>query len=60
MMWVWIFLGIAFAGLVMTVFFVIWLAHKAGDLFSEFKMIGGHVSDFLETLGTLRPRAEQE
>ncbi len=52
-MWVWVFLGIAFAGLVMLVFYAVWLAHKASDLFSEVEMLGTRAEELGEIVGQL-------
>lgn len=40
MVWVLVFGGIALAGLVMLIGYLVWLAHKAADLFSEIEMLG--------------------
>ncbi|GAA2102641.1 hypothetical protein GCM10009841_19270 [Microlunatus panaciterrae] len=50
MMWVFIFCGIALAGLVMVICYAVWLAHKASDLFSEVTVLaerGGQLADLL-------------
>lgn len=39
-MWVWIFGGIALAGLIMLICYGVWLAHKLSDLWSEVEMLG--------------------
>lgn len=38
--WIILFLAIAFAGLVLTICCLIWLAHKASDLAFELRRIG--------------------
>jgi hypothetical protein len=46
--WVFIFGGIALAGLVMLVAYAIWLAHKASDVFSELRVVarrGGQLAE---------------
>ena len=40
MIWVYVFGGIAVAGLIMVVAYAIWLAHKASDVFAELKVLG--------------------
>ncbi len=40
MVWVFVFGGIALAGLIMLVCYGVWLAHKASDLYSEIEMLG--------------------
>jgi hypothetical protein len=45
MVWVFVFGGIALAGLIMLVCYVVWLAHKAADLFSEIEMLGTRANE---------------
>ena len=40
MVWVLVFVGIAVFGVVWLIAWVVWLAHKASDVFSEVKMLG--------------------
>ncbi|MDR1833084.1 MAG: hypothetical protein LBQ92_00275 [Propionibacteriaceae bacterium] len=53
MVWVWVFLGIFLAMLVMLVCFTVWLAHKAADVFSELEMLGQRGSELAELLGKI-------
>ncbi|MDR3069733.1 MAG: hypothetical protein LBU38_01820 [Propionibacteriaceae bacterium] len=53
MIWVWVFLGIALAGLVMLVSFAVWLAHKAADIFSELQMLGDRAAEMAELVSKL-------
>ncbi|MGC3956044.1 MAG: hypothetical protein QM804_17670 [Propionicimonas sp.] len=53
MVWVLVFGGIALAGLITLVSYLVWLAHKAADLFSEIEMLGtraGELAALLEQL----------
>ncbi len=45
MVWVFVFGGIALAGLIMLVCYGVWLAHKASDLYSELEMLGTRASE---------------
>lgn len=57
---VWIFLGIAVAGLVMVVCYGIWLWHKASDLASEVLMLGKRGDELADLLGQIKfPELEQ-
>jgi hypothetical protein len=38
--WVYVFGGIAVAGLIMLVAYAVWLAHKASDVFAELRVLG--------------------
>ncbi|GAB3925194.1 hypothetical protein GCM10011575_05110 [Microlunatus endophyticus] len=40
MIWVYVFGGIAVAGLIMLVAYAVWLAHKASDVFAELRVLG--------------------
>lgn len=54
MLWVWVFVGIAVAGLVMVVCYVVWLAHKTADLLSEVAVLAdraGQLGDLLGQIG---------
>ncbi len=61
MVWVFVFGGIALAGVVMLVCYGVWLAHKAADVLSEVSVVGdrlGQLADLLaqiETPGLPRP-----
>jgi hypothetical protein len=39
MVWVIVFVGVALAGVVMLISYAVWLAHKAGDVWSEVDML---------------------
>ena len=39
MVWVFVFVGIALAGLVMLIAYAVWLAHKAADVMSEVRVL---------------------
>lgn len=45
MIWVWVFLGIALVGLLVTIAYGVWLWHKVSDLFSEIEMLGKRGSE---------------
>jgi hypothetical protein len=48
--WVFIFAGIALAGLVMVVSYAVWLIHKAADVMSEVRVLldrGGQLTDLI-------------
>ncbi len=51
MVWVFVFGGIALAGLVMLISYAVWLAHKAADLFSELEMLGTRAEELAELVG---------
>ena len=53
MMWVWIFGGIALAGLITVASYAVWLAHKASDLFSELQMLGTRAQELAELVEQL-------
>lgn len=46
--WVFVFGGIAVAGLIMLIAYAIWLAHKASDVFAEVKVLGKRADEFLQ------------
>ena len=48
MIWVYVFGGIAVAGLIMLVAYGIWLAHKASDVFAELKVLGQRTGKLAE------------
>ncbi|MGO1384011.1 MAG: hypothetical protein ACTHWA_00925 [Arachnia sp.] len=54
MIWVYIFGGIALAGLVSVVSYAVWLAHKASDLFSEVRMLGQRAEEAGELLNRIQ------
>lgn len=50
MVWVFVFGGIALAGVVMVICYGVWLAHKAADVLSEVAVLGertGQLADLL-------------
>lgn len=51
MVWVWVFLGIAVAGLGMLVGYAGWLAHLTADLLSEVAVLGRRAGELLDLLG---------
>lgn len=46
--WVYLFGGIAVAGLILVVACVIWLAHKATDVFAELQVLGQRVGRLVQ------------
>jgi len=54
MMWVMIFGGIAVAGLIMVISYVIWLAHKASDVMSEVVVLGDRAGQLMELVSQVR------
>jgi hypothetical protein len=48
MIWVVIFAGIAVAGLIMLVCYVIWLAHKSSDVMSEVQVLGDRAGQLMD------------
>lgn len=53
MIWVWVFLAIALAGLITAVAYAVWLWHKAADLFSEVAELGKRTEELLALLGQI-------
>lgn len=51
MIWVWVFLGIAVAGLAMLVGYAVWLAHLTANVLSELAVLGGRAGEFADLLG---------
>ena len=50
MIWVFIFAGIALAGLVMVVSYAVWLIHRAADVMGEVRVLldrGGQLTDLI-------------
>jgi hypothetical protein len=63
MLWVFVFGGIAVAGLVMLVCYGVWLAHKSADVMSELHQLGERASDLAGLLAQVElplPRAPGE
>ena len=54
MMWVMIFGGIAVAGLIMVISYVIWLAHKASDVMSEVVVLCDRAGQLMELLSQVQ------
>ncbi|MCW3157950.1 hypothetical protein [Micropruina sonneratiae] len=54
MIWVWVFLGIALAGVITVASYGVWLAHKAADLFSELQMIGTRAEELAELVSQVK------
>ena len=54
MMWVWIFLGIALAGVITVGSYAVWLAHKASDLFSELQMLGKRAEELADLVSQVQ------
>lgn len=53
MMWVWVFVVIGVAGLLMTLGYAVWLWHKASDLFSELEMLGVRAGELADLLAAI-------
>jgi hypothetical protein len=51
--WVLVFGGIAFAGLIMLISYAIWLFHKASDVMSEVRVLADRGSQLAEILGEI-------
>jgi hypothetical protein len=52
--WVFVFGGIALAGLVMLIAYAIWLAHKASDVFAELKVLGRRGGQFADIVSQIK------
>ncbi len=62
MVWVFVFGGIALAGVITLICYAVWLAHKAADLFSEIEMLGTRASELaalIDGIGHLPSSATQ-
>jgi hypothetical protein len=53
--WVFVFGGIALAGLIMLICWIVWLAHKVGDVMSEVGVLADRTSQILDLLGQIQP-----
>jgi hypothetical protein len=53
--WVFVFGGIALAGLVMLIAYAVWLAHKASDVFSEVQVLAERGDQLAGLLGQIQP-----
>jgi hypothetical protein len=52
--WVFVFGGIALAGLVMLIAYAVWLAHKASDVLSEVKVLADRGDQLAGLLGQIQ------
>jgi hypothetical protein len=52
--WVFVFGGIALAGLVMLIAYAVWLAHKAADVMSEVQVLAGRGDQLAGLLGQIQ------
>ena len=55
MVWVFVFGGIALAGLVMLIAYAVWLAHKASDVMSEIGVLADRGDQLAGLLGQIQP-----
>jgi hypothetical protein len=53
-LWVFVFGGIALAGLVMLIGYAVWLAHKTADVMSEVAVLGDRTGQLFELLGQIQ------
>lgn len=53
MVWVFVFVAIGLAGLVVLICYGVWLAHKAADLFSEVEMLGRRAEELADLLARI-------
>lgn len=63
MTWVYVFGGIAVAGLIMVVAYAIWLAHKASDVFAELRVLGqrtGKLAELASQIQVPEPQVSSE
>jgi hypothetical protein len=54
MVWLIVFGGIAFAGLVMLISYAVWLAHKASDVWSEVNVLAGRADQLAQLIGQIQ------
>ena len=52
-LWVFVFVGIALAGLIMLICYAVWLAHKTSDVMSELGVLGERTQKMLDLLGQI-------
>ena len=52
--WVFVFGGIAVAGLVMLIAYAVWLAHKASDVMGELSVLADRGDQLAELLGQIQ------
>jgi hypothetical protein len=55
-LWVFVFVGIALAGLIMLICYAVWLAHKTSDVMSELRVLGERTQKMLDLLGQIEVR----
>ena len=53
MLWVFVFGGIALAGLGMIIAWIVWLVHKASDVFSEVTVLADRSGQILDLLAQI-------
>ncbi len=54
MIWVFVFVGIAIAGLAMVVSYAVWLIHKASDVMSEVRVLFDRGDQLADLLGEIQ------
>ncbi len=52
-LWVFVFIGIALAGLIMLIGYAVWLAHKSADVMSELTVLGDRTTKILDLLSRI-------
>ncbi len=52
-LWVFVFLGIALAGLIMLICYAVWLAHKTSDVMSELVVLGERTGKIVDLLSQI-------
>jgi hypothetical protein len=52
-LWVFVFVGIALAGLIMLISYAVWLAHKTSDVMSELGVLADRTQKMLDLLGQI-------
>ena len=55
MIWVFVFGGIALAGLIMLIAYTVWLAHKTADVMSEVRVLADRTDQFFTLVGQIQP-----
>ena len=55
MIWVGVFGGIALAGVIMFIAYVVWLAHKAADVLSEVQVLADRTGQLFDLLNQISP-----
>jgi len=55
MIWVFVFGGIALAGLIMLIAYAVWLAHKTADVMSEVRVVLDRTDQFFALVGQIQP-----